>query len=144
MNENRTPTLQDSALPLLKTLWTEHLTGGPVKTKNTQINYLYRDAGNYKICNSCIIKGEIEAEQEKEIRQCCLPEYIQFIPSRVGLPEHRFDGWSEDDTPFFELEGFELTEEDPDVDLTVRQLVTRFEVMKDSWSSPPPHILSRR
>lgn len=30
---------------------------------NTKICYLYRDAGNYKVHNECVIQGELSKEQ---------------------------------------------------------------------------------
>ena len=54
---------------------------------NTRIEYLYRDAGNYKVYNTCVVRGEAGRLQQTLIREACLPEQDQFIPSRVGLPE---------------------------------------------------------
>ena len=33
---------------------------------NTKINYLYRDADNYKVRNECVIHGEMTEEQETQ------------------------------------------------------------------------------
>lgn len=37
---------------------------------NTRISYLYRDADNYKVLNSCVVEGEVTEEQKKTINQC--------------------------------------------------------------------------
>ena len=38
---------------------------------NTKICYLYRDAGNYKVHNECVIQGELSKEQIQSILDCC-------------------------------------------------------------------------
>jgi len=65
----------------------------PIEQLNTKIEYLYRDASNYKVYNECVVKGIVTAEQRKEIVDC-LNEGEYFIPSQVGLPEKRFDDWT--------------------------------------------------
>ena len=91
---------------------------------NTRINYLYRDADNYKMPNSCVVIGEISEVQIAEVISCLdCGEY--FIPRQVGLPEKRFDRFDEEvDHCWFELsaDGFEATENVSDIDMTVRQL----------------------
>ena len=53
-------------------------------TINTRISYLYRDADNYKMQNSCVIMGVITEAQIAEIISCLdCGEY--FIPRQVGL-----------------------------------------------------------
>ena len=50
---------------------------------NTKICYLYRDAGNYKVHNECVIQGELSKEQIQSILDCCdMGEY--FIQDRSG------------------------------------------------------------
>lgn len=50
---------------------------------NTKIHYLYRDADNYKVHNSCVIKGVLTPAQIDIILGCCdAGEY--FIPNQVG------------------------------------------------------------
>lgn len=103
---------------------------------NTCINYLYRDANNYKMQNFCIIDGEITPNQIAEIR-ACLDEGKYFIPHQVGLPERRFDkNDSQSDHCWFELSeiGFELTDEPSDLRLTVEQLVENFQRAKNCWN----------
>lgn len=67
---------------------------------NTRINYLYRDASNYKLYGSVIIPREITRQQIQEIMKYCLPfdgETRQFIPELVGFPKLEFDCPNEDD-----------------------------------------------
>lgn len=116
---------------------------------NSKINYLYRDASNYKQYNSAIIKGEITAEDLARIAACMDHEY--FIPRQVGLPETRITDYrTDDDHCWFEWEivtddndniiveeSVEFTDEEPDIDLTVEQLVANFEAVEEwdeeSW-----------
>ena len=104
---------------------------------NTKINYLYRDASNYKVYNQVIVAGEITPEHLRRIADT-LDEGEYFIPSVVGLPEKKFETQTDDDHLWFEWEiddedfdldasGCELTDEQPTVPLTVDQLVDNFE-----------------
>lgn len=101
---------------------------------NTKISYLYRDASNYKVPNECIVRGLLTDEQTKAILDCL--DSDNFIPSQVGLPERRFDRFDpEEDTCWFELyeSGFEPTDAEATVDLSVDELVSRFLARKDRW-----------
>lgn len=95
---------------------------------NTKICYLYRDAGNYKVHNECVIQGELSKEQIQSILDCCdMGEY--FIPRQVGMPERRFDEYdTEVDHCWFEIseDGFERTNQPANIPLTPRQLVENF------------------
>ncbi len=104
---------------------------------NTLINYLYRDADNYKVYNHCVIEGEISSEQVAEIMDS-LEDGEYFIPNQVGLPEKRFDVIDpKADHCYFELcdDDFELTEALAEIDLTVDQLVENFRKAKGSWDA---------
>ena len=98
---------------------------------NTKIGYLYRDADNYKIWNTCIVKGTLTEAEQREIRSCCdSGEY--FYPHEVGLPEEKYEG-TDADVPWLELVGFEQTSQKPDVDLTAKELLERFREKKGHW-----------
>ena len=98
---------------------------------NTKIRYLYRDADNYKIWNTCIVKGILTEAEQAEMRSCCdSGEY--FYPHLVGLPEEKYEG-SYADVPWLELEGFEQTDQKPDVALTTKELLERFRARKGTW-----------
>ena len=84
---------------------------------NTKIHYLYRDADNYKVHNSCVIKGVLTPEQINVILSCCdAGEY--FIPNQVGLPERKFEKIDPQvDHCWFELtrDDFEYTDQPANV-----------------------------
>ncbi|ERT38347.1 MAG: hypothetical protein Q4F83_07870 [Eubacteriales bacterium] len=109
-------------------------------TINTRISYLYRDADNYKMQNSCVIMGVITETQIAEIISCLdCGEY--FIPRQVGLPEKRFDRFDEEaDHCWFELnaDGFEVTEDISNIDMTVGQLLELFHSAKNNWHDEVP------
>lgn len=102
---------------------------------NTKIEYLYRDADNYKVWNQCVINGELSADQQKTILSC-LSDGEYFIPSQVGLPEEKFDTYDEQsDHPWFELGeySFQETHAQPTVDISANQLVRAFTRAKGRW-----------
>ena len=101
---------------------------------NTKVEYLYRDASNYKVHNEAVIKGTLTTEQIEEIMSCrdCA-EY--FIPQQVGLPEKRFGKITEDDHCWFEIckEGFSETDQVNTVDLTAEELYRNFLAASGNW-----------
>ena len=107
---------------------------------NTRINYLYRDADNYKMPNSCIVAGKITPEQIDTIIST-LDDGEYFIPRLVGLPEKKFDTYDpQSDHPFFELgpDSFEPTKARATIDLTVETLVEAFTRQKGKWHCIEP------
>lgn len=103
---------------------------------NTKISYMYRDADNYKTWNEEVLKGEISAQQLMTIVDC-LEDKMYFIPSQVGLPEVRFDDVTEADHCWFELcpeQDFSSTEHAPTIDMTVDELVKRFQAARGRWN----------
>jgi len=101
---------------------------------NTMVSYLYRDASNFKVFNFAVIEGELSTEDQNTILSS-LSEDEYFIPRQVGLPEKRFESWTEDDHAWFELEPGFATPCDwaPTVSLTCSQLVANFVAAKDHW-----------
>lgn len=102
---------------------------------NTLVYYLYRDGSNYKVHNEVVLKGEITPEQISAIAES-LDSGENFIPSQVGLPERRFENWTEDDGPWFELDpntAFSCTEQESTVEMTVDELVAKFVAAKGAW-----------
>lgn len=102
---------------------------------NTNIEYLYRDADNYKVQNHCVIQGEITPEQIEQIMDC-LDAGEYFIPRQVGLPEERFSTVDpERDHPWFELSeySFEPTDLPYHLPLTPSELVQKFQAAKGHW-----------
>ena len=106
---------------------------------NTRINYMYRDASNYKSFNTAVVGGILSETDQHAIYYCCDDDAGQryFIPHLVGLPEKTFDdfGQYDDDHPWFEIgTAFaEVTNEPPTVDLTAEQLVKNFRAMSGRW-----------
>lgn len=101
---------------------------------NTQINYLYRDADNYKVWNSCIAEGEITAEDERMIRSK-LVDGVYFIPQVVHLPVSKFVHETEADHPWFEWIGTEPTELAATVNLTIGDVAREFENSVWDWDT---------
>lgn len=101
---------------------------------NTRIDYLYRDASNYKKPNTAVLIGEL-SEADQQVILSCLSEGEYFIPSQVGLDEERFGSWTEDDHCWFELEpGFATPTSYPvTCGLSCDQLVENFKAAKDNW-----------
>lgn len=104
------------------------------RRKNTHINYLYRDASNYKKHNEVIIPGTFTEEQIHTIIDC-LQGGEHFIPSEVNLPEIRFEDRTEADHPWFELDedGFEETEAKVTCHISPEDLVKLFLERKKEW-----------
>lgn len=101
---------------------------------NTRINYLYRDADNYKEQNSVIVPGRFTEAQKHAIIES-LDQGDYFVPSAVGFEEVRFDTFGDADHAFFELNiyGFEETDEEPTVEMTPDEVVAAFETCADKW-----------
>lgn len=107
---------------------------------NTKIYYLYRDGGNNKIHNECVVAGTFTEGQKQTILDS-LDEGEYFIPSVVGLPERKFgdeeyETDEELDHSWFEFDGadpFEETNEVPTVDVSAEALVAAFECHAGAW-----------
>ena len=52
---------------------------------NTKIEYMYRDADNYKAFGTCVLEGALEDKEQKELWECLEPEGL-FLPGTVGIP----------------------------------------------------------
>lgn len=103
--------------------------------KNTKLNYLYRDAANYKTWNAVVFQGEITEEQIETIMSC-LDSGEYFIPEQVGLPADRGGELDmEYDHCWFELDSssFDTTEAPPTIDMTIEELVSAFQKAKNKW-----------
>lgn len=96
---------------------------------NTKINYLYRDASNYKQPQSVVVEGELSKGQIEQIYETCDGEY--FIPAQIGLPEIRFDKITEDDHCWFEIGEIELTEDKPTELETAEEIYKNFMNVKE-------------
>ena len=106
-----------------------------IEKKNTKINYLYRDACNYKSANSEIIEGRISQNQINEII-ACLEDGCYFIPCQIGFSEIRCGSDNiEDDHCWFELssDDFEYVDEEPTLDMDIDELIEEFKDAADNW-----------
>ena len=110
----------------------EKLQGEEIK-HNTRLHYLYRDASNYKTCNSVILEGEITPEQYTEMQECCDDHHEMFVPEQLGLDLIRDWETTADDHPWAELDGYEYTNENRDVAMTVEELLELFRKAKENW-----------
>lgn len=102
---------------------------------NTKIEYLYRDADNYKMWNEAVVEGEITPEQIEQIMDC-LEDGEHFIPNQVGLEEMRFSNVDpQSDHCWFELypDGFSQTDKKPDSGMDVETLISNFLAAKGKW-----------
>ena len=74
-------------------------------------------------------------EQYKEILNC-LEDREYFIPAQVSLDDTRDWGYDpEVDQPWWELVGYELTDQKPTVEYpTVEELVYLFQAAKGNWN----------
>ena len=100
---------------------------------NTKINYFYRDSGNYKTYDFRIVAGEITEEQWDAIRRCCIPGDNYFYPEAVGFIDIGTNRWIDIVTDWCELENYELTDEAPDINMTVQELVQYFREAYALW-----------
>ena len=113
-----------------------------VKGENTRVNYLYRDAHNYKVHNSEVISGRFSPEDIDDILDCC-EDGECFIPDLVGLPETKFGDTTMADHDWFELsEGsFEETEDEPTVSITADELLSNFRKASDNeWKTDKKQV----
>lgn len=103
-----------------------------IKT-NTRLNYLYRDASNWKTCNSVILSGKMTDEQFAEMKDCCEDGHEMFVPEQVGLDLIRNWETTADDHPYCELEDYEYVNDKPTTDMTIEELLEEFRSARDNW-----------
>ncbi len=102
---------------------------------NTKIEYMYRDASNYKTWRTIRVKGVITLEQ---IQPCLAAECdgTEFIPSQVGLEDIQKDLASYpsgDDHVWHQLLEVKPTYKVPNVKLTANKLLKNFQARKGNW-----------
>ena len=109
--------------------------------RNTKIEYLYRDADNYKVWNECVIEGVLTAEQKKQILDC-RQDGEWFIPHMVGLPEKQFEHWDDQSNhSYFELYDWSFTETKlpPTVAVSAEDLTAAFKRCNEvNWQEDAP------
>jgi len=101
--------------------------------RNTMLEYLYRDAANWKTWNTVVLKGEMTDEMFKEMCECCEDGHEMFVPEQLGLDLIRDWETTADDHPYAELCAFTIVPNKPTTDMTVEELLDRFRKAKDNW-----------
>lgn len=105
--------------------------------ENTRIKYLYRDSQNFKEYYETVIPGKITKKDIDTIISC-LKDGEYFIPNQIGLPgEPGIENYplSSYDSCYFELskDSFSFTQLQPEIDITIPQLITNFLNAKNNW-----------
>jgi hypothetical protein len=97
---------------------------------------MYRDAANYKVHTDVVLAGAMTEEQWQTILSCC-DDGEFFAPNKVGLEARDFVslGYApyEDDPELFEIVEYSLTDLAPTVQMTVEELVAKFQANKGNW-----------
>lgn len=101
-------------------------------TKLTKIDYLYRDASNYKFHGSFIVRGLMSRKQLEPF----LFDGEFFIPTMIGLPHLLNMASNDDDHDFHELSDFTEIETGT-ADFDASDLLVRFKEAKAKNWSPP-------
>lgn len=92
---------------------------------NVKLNYLYRDAGNYKIFGSVVFANpeNIDIEMIRNEVQSKLIDGEFFLPSRWQIAPLGFEEWNDDLDHFWnEFDSLQFTNESP----TTNKTVTKF------------------
>ena len=82
-----------------------------MQAAHTVLEYLYRDAGNYKSWGSVLLLGSITSDEEATLRSCLEPDNL-FVAEQVDLPVLYEALWSlnggrnDDDHAYHELNLF--------------------------------------
>lgn len=104
------------------------------KVPSLSVEYLYRDAANYKVWNRVVLAGQLTRTEIQEIFGY-LHDGEFFIPNQVGLPEERFETVNDDDHVWFELPSgsLEVGCFAPTHTITARELLENFRAVAGKW-----------
>lgn len=108
-SESNPESRQEIALPIVEDIEIDLSGEGP----NTLLDYMYRDANNFKQFRSCVLSGRISRDGVLNILTN-LFYYKLFIPSQVGLADLQGllgTPWTEDDLAMHELQSIKYTSE---------------------------------
>ena len=98
---------------------------------NTNFEYLYRDAGNYKWFSEVVIAGVLKLEDIEHF----LFEHHFFIPSEVGLPGLQPEVLTEDDHIWHEIISLKESVAEPTVEIKSDDLVEKFQMAHaEEWN----------
>jgi len=93
---------------------------------NVKFEYIYRDAGNYKLYNASILtnRHHIPIDQlENQIRESLIDK-IYFNPIKCNIPKLEFpDSDEELDHDWHEFFSISSTEEAPDLNLDILEFI---------------------
>lgn len=101
---------------------------------NTRLAYLYRDADNYKVRHEVVFAGQMSEDKKMRII-ASLEAGEYFLPGPLGLNDERFGSETEADHPFFEFCYFEETPDKPTTDISIAEIVKRFEDNAHLWNA---------
>lgn len=99
---------------------------------NTRLFYIYRDADNYKKPHDAVFAGRMTDDEKKRII-ASLDAGEYFFPGPLGLSDERFGSEAEADHPFFEFCYFEETPDKPTTNISIAEIVKRFENNAHLW-----------
>lgn len=108
---------------------------------NTRVDYMYRDASNYKIFQNAVLYGELTELQKADILAARY-DGLWFIPSAVGLDAERFSDETDDDHCWFELfdDAFSETNESPSgCEYSASEFYDAFMLASSNWESYIPY-----
>ena len=123
-------------LPAYRSEWDEECFGNPpapeVEEENTLVHYMYRDASNYKLAISVVIRGRLPEADMIAFNEEHGEDY--FYPAKLGLDASNFvsAGYAayDDDPDFHEFCYLEYSTSPANAELTVEEFVKKFPEVK--------------
>lgn len=107
--------------------------------QNIQFDYLYRDAGNYKLFNSVIFSNNhnLSIEQIVKFIKISFIDNGWFDPLACGIPKLKFIEFDEElDSEWHELSKISFTDQAANMDVDISNfLITVFKVHQNGYSS---------
>jgi hypothetical protein len=94
---------------------------------NTRIDYLYRDAGNYKVYDSIIVAGVLTEQEQKDLHDALDSDC--FIPEQVGMRALQSELKAEApgcDGAWHEISEISITEDPTTFPGTAHELLAKF------------------
>ena len=108
---------------------------GNLRPTNIQFNYLYRDAGNYKVYGYIVLSNPTNRsldELDLEIKKHLISEQY-FDPDKVGIPRLQHKRWnSELDHTWNEYSCIEYTSETAGISLTIDFLLEKLKLLQEN------------
>lgn len=105
--------------------------------RNIQLNYLYRDAGNYKAFGNEVFSNPDKLsvkEIERQIRTVLIDEQF-FDPSRWGVKRLEIAEWDDElDHDWHEFKSFKITHAEATNSQSISDLIRNISLAKDHCS----------